>query len=166
MTRWPGDARAEQTSFGGLTRSALMSRVRSKGNKTTELRLRRLLRSESLSGWRRHAAISGTPDFVWPRERVAVFVHGCFWHGHDCGRWTVPATNAVVWEQKIRRNRAQDRRATRELRERGWSVLTIWECRLSAAGDACVSRIRRALARMSRRPALYDRSTERYSDLA
>src|SRR5688500_5461932 len=76
----------EITSFGRLTRSALMARIRGTGNATTEMKVVRLLRARHITGWRRHAKLPGKPDFVWPRSRVALFVHGCFWHGHDCGR--------------------------------------------------------------------------------
>ena len=78
MSRWPGNAQRERTTFGGLSRGQLMSRVRSTGNQTTEERLARLLRRAGLSGWRRHQSLPGLPDFVWPRFKVAVFADGCF----------------------------------------------------------------------------------------
>ena len=80
----------EITDFGGLTRSQLMSRIRSKGNATTEQTMVALLRKHGLSGWRRHYPVAGRPDFVWRQERVALFLDGCFWHGHGCGRNLVP----------------------------------------------------------------------------
>ncbi len=146
----PGD---ETTGFGGLTRSELMSRIRSRGNKSTELRLMETLRSRRLKGWRRHADLPGRPDFVWPRQKVAVFVDGCFWHGHDCGRNLTPRSNAEKWETKISGNRKRDARVSRELRARGWSVIRIWECRLKKDPVACVKRIERALGKKEDRPA-------------
>lgn len=145
MSGWPESAAQEQTTFGELTRARLMSRVRSKGNKTTEQRLVALLRAEGPSGWRRHQRLPGKPDFAWFQARVAVFVDGCFWHGHDCGRGAIPRTNTAAWKEKIRRNKARDRRVNRMLREKGWKVLRVWECRLRKKPAHCVTRIRKAV---------------------
>jgi DNA mismatch endonuclease, patch repair protein len=142
------------TSFGHLNRSELMSRVRSKGNKTTEQRMVQLLRFHRLSGWRRHADLPGRPDFVWPRARVALFVHGCFWHGHDCGRNLKPKRNIGFWENKIVTNRRRDRRNRLVLRQQGWSVITVWECHLSRSPAQCLVRIKNALETHSSRVAL------------
>jgi DNA mismatch endonuclease (patch repair protein) len=147
MSTWPGNAQKERTSFGGLTRGQLMSRVRSEGNKTTEKRLASLLRRLGIRGWRKHLRLPGRPDFVWPRAMVAVFVDGCFWHGHNCGKNLTPVNNAREWRQKIRKNRARDRRVARELRRKGWSVVRIWECKLGNSSEACVARIQRSIAR-------------------
>lgn len=135
----------QRTTFGGLSRSALMARVRSKGNATTELRLLALLRESGMHGWRRHVSVVGRPDFTWPHQRVAVFLHGCFWHGHRCGRNLVPRTNAAAWRTKIVKNQRRDRRTASALRRAGWTVLTIWECRLARNPRACLGRIRRVL---------------------
>lgn len=145
MSRWPGDAQRERTTFGGLSRGELMSRVGSRGNETTEKRLASLLRKSGLSGWRRHQPLPGRPDFVWPKAKVAVFVDGCFWHGHDCGKNVTPKTNAKAWRDKIERNKARDRKTARLLRQKSWRVVRIWECRLAKAPDRCLSRIQRAL---------------------
>ena len=149
MSRWPGNAKNQRTTFGGLSRAQLMSRVRSRGNETTEKRLASLLRRAGLIGWRRHRSLPGRPDFVWPRLRVAVFVDGCFWHGHDCGKNISPKTNSDAWQTKIRGNKARDRRVTRLLRDRGWLVLRIWECRLSRQPTRCIRRIELALAHVA-----------------
>jgi DNA mismatch endonuclease, patch repair protein len=146
MSRWPGNAQREGTSFAGLSRSELMARVRSKGNKTTEILLASLLRKAGLSGWRRHYSLLGRPDFVWQAARVAVFADGCFWHGHHCGKNINPKTNAPAWRLKIRRNRARDRKNTKLLRQNGWTVVRIWECQLATKPGACVSRIRKHVA--------------------
>ncbi|WP_284354731.1 very short patch repair endonuclease [Pseudomonas putida] len=72
--------------------------------------------------------LPGRPDLVFPRHHVAVFVHGCFWHGHDCQLFKLPATRQDFWATKIASNRTRDERATMALLELGWRVATIWEC--------------------------------------
>ena len=144
MSRWPGNSQRERTTFGGLRRGQLMSRVRSTGNQTTEKRLASLLRDAGLTGWRRHQFLPGRPDFVWPKIKVAVFVDGCFWHGHDCGRNVTPRTNAEVWREKIEGNQGRDRKTTHRLRQEGWKVIRIWECQLARYPDRYVARIRKA----------------------
>lgn len=136
---------ATRTTFGSLNRSQLMSRVRSTGNQTTELRTVSLLRLHHLNGWRRHEKLPGKPDFVWRTERVALFVDGCFWHGHDCGKKLVSKTNTWFWAQRIATNRARDRRMTRLLRRLGWRVVRIWECELRRRPDRCIQRLATAL---------------------
>jgi DNA mismatch endonuclease (patch repair protein) len=135
------------TTFGHLTRSQLMARIRSTGNETTEMRLARLLRKFRICGWRRNYRLMGKPDFVWPKHKVAVFVDGCFWHGHNCGRNLKPKYNATMWRKKIAANRRRDRRNTRNLRATGWSVVRIWECILAKQPKISLSRIRQALQR-------------------
>src|SRR5262245_32188832 len=112
MSRWPGDPHQERTGFGELSRGELMARVRSRGNQTTEQRLASLLRAARLRGWRRHQALPGRPDFVWDTVKVAVFVDGCFWHGHSCNRNLIPNTNADAWRKKIARTKMRDRKTT------------------------------------------------------
>lgn len=153
MGRWPKKGKHKATTFGNLTRSQLMTRVKSSGNKTTELRMAHLLRRAGLKGWRRHFPLPGKPDFAWPLEKLAIFVDGCFWHGHECGKNISPQSNAEAWREKINGNRRRDRRVTRRLRQRGWSVLRIWECRLRNAPDVCLRRIRRALQPCAQEPA-------------
>ena len=146
MRAWPGDSGRERTTFGGLYRGELMARVRSIGNKTTEERLASLLRQNKLSGWRRHSRLIGKPDFAWPSRRVAVFVDGCFWHGHNCGRNLTPKTNANAWLKKIRRNKSRDNQTSRLLRREGWSVIRIWECELAKNPMKVLTRIVKAIA--------------------
>ena len=150
MSKWPGDARKQSTTFGTLSRSELMSLVKSRRNATTEERLASLLRRARITGWRRHQGVLGRPDFVWRESRLAVFVDGCFWHGHDCGRKLTPKTNARLWREKIERNKARDGRVTRELRRTGWSVYRIWECELARNGGRSLRRIRELLANSPR----------------
>jgi DNA mismatch endonuclease (patch repair protein) len=107
-------------------RSWLMSRVRSHGNQSTEIRLILLFRAEGIKGWRRNYPLFGRPDFVFPKARVVVFVDGCFWHGHPT-RCRLPESHREYWQNKINRNLARDRKVTRYLRKKGWKVVRIWE---------------------------------------
>lgn len=133
--------------FGRLSRSALMARIRSRNNSTTELKLLSLFKAERLRGWRRGYRLFGRPDFVFPKERLAVFVDGCFWHGHDC-RNLRPRTNARFWRVKISRNQDRDRRVVRILRAAGWRTVRVWECDLKSKNEKnIVRRLRRALKR-------------------
>jgi DNA mismatch endonuclease (patch repair protein) len=152
MSRWPGNAERERTTFGGLRRGQLMALVRSTGNQRTERRLAALLREAGIAGWRRHQNLPGKPDFVWRTAKVAVFVDGCFWHGHDCGKNISPKTNAKAWKEKIERNRARDRRVAARLRREGWRVARIWECTLDRSAQRCIARIRRMLADLPMSP--------------
>lgn len=141
-----GETRQLIPSPGPVTagRSRNMAAIRSVGNNTTELRLAAALRFFGLSGWRRHLPLPGKPDFAWRKERVAVFVDGCFWHG--CPRcYRAPRHNAEFWKAKVEGNRRRDRRADRQLRAMGWKVIRIWECRVANPGT--LSRIRRKLGR-------------------
>lgn len=131
-------------SPSGLTtsyaRSRIMSRIRGRGNKSTEGRLARLLRQAGLGGWRRHLRLPGTPDFAFRKARLAVFVDGCFWHG--CPRCYIsPRQNGEFWRRKIDRNRSRDVRVKRALKARGWKVLRLWECRLSRSPRATIKRV-------------------------
>ena len=148
MSQWLGNPQRERTMFGDLSRSELMSRVRSTGNQTTERQLARLLRKAGLTGWRRHQPFPGRPDFVWSKKKVAVFVDGCFWHGHNC-RNLSSKTNEKAWRDKIERTQTRDRRANRLLRQLGWKVIRIWECRLTKVPDQCLLRIQRKLEESS-----------------
>jgi DNA mismatch endonuclease (patch repair protein) len=106
-----------------------MSRVRSKQNRSTELALIRIFRDEGITGWRRGYRLFGSPDFVFPKLRVAVFVDGCFWHG--CPKHaSIPVSNRAYWEAKLQRNKNRDRQVTLALRAAGWGVIRIWECNL------------------------------------
>lgn len=141
MSRWPGNASNEKTTFGGLSRSELMSKIRSSGNASTELAMVKLLRSSGLKGWRRNYKLVGKPDFVWPREKLILFVDGCFWHGHDCKRNLVPKRNAKAWADKISNNQSRDRKVTRELKNMGWKVVRVWECSLIKDPNIVIRRI-------------------------
>jgi len=107
-----------------------MAAIRSKGNKDTELKLAAILRSHKINGWRRHQLLPGNPDFVFRKEKLAVFVDGCFWHGcPKHGR--KPSSNQNYWLAKLLRNRIRDREVSRILRNSFWKVLRLWEHELA-----------------------------------
>lgn len=110
-------------------RSAIMRNIKSKGNKSTEMRLIAAFREQGIKGWKRGYPVKGHPDFVFLKSRVAVFVDGCFWHGHDC-RNTRPQENGDFWKAKIEKNIERDKVITQMFADRGWTVLRIWECEL------------------------------------
>lgn len=122
-------------------RSKIMAAVRSTGNTTTELPLRRLLRATGIKGFRSHLKLPGKPDFAWRKYKVAVFVDGCFWHGCECKY--LPRTNIAFWRHKIETNKRRDRRVSRMLKKSGWKVLRIREC--SVRRPSTISRIAKAL---------------------
>ncbi|MBI5761126.1 MAG: very short patch repair endonuclease [Planctomycetales bacterium] len=131
--------------FSAEKRSEVMSRIRSRGNKDTELRLIEIFRKSEITGWRRNQNLFGKPDFVFRSTRVVVFVDGCFWHG--CPRcYRRPASNRKYWDAKVDRNRQRDREVTRSLTNLGWHVVRIWEHELSRRNEArCLRRVRRVL---------------------
>jgi DNA mismatch endonuclease (patch repair protein) len=112
--------------FSKRKRSQVMAAIRSKGNKATEMKLGSILRAQRIKGWRRHRPLPGKPDFIFRKQRLAVFVDGCFWHG--C-RWhcRMPQANRQYWQEKISRNVARDRATTRLLRATGWRVVRFWQ---------------------------------------
>ena len=131
--------------FTKAKRSEVMSRVRSRGNRSTELRMISIFRSHGISGWRRNRPVLGRPDFVFPAGRVAVFVDGCFWHGCPWhGR--VPASNVAFWTKKFEANQRRDRLVTRTLKRLGWRVVRVWEHALSGDASRVAARVMAALA--------------------
>lgn len=106
-----------------------MSGIRGRNTKL-EIIVRSLLHREGFR-FRLHVReLPGKPDIVLPKYRTAIFVHGCFWHGHDCPLYRLPATRPDFWRNKIDRNRASDRRARDALLAAGWRVAVVWECAL------------------------------------
>lgn len=120
--------------FAKLTRSELMSRIRGKSNKSTELRLISILRDAGIRGWRRNMELEGRPDFVFPAIRVAIFVDGCFWHGCP-EHFKQPKTNPKFWSAKIANNQKRDRRVAKSLKAKGWTVARIWEHSLKRSNE-------------------------------
>lgn len=120
--------------FDDEKRSSIMSKVRSKRNKSTELRVIELFEDNGITGWRRNYKVKGHPDFVFLKERVAIFVDGCFWHGHEC-RNIHPKDNEEYWNKKRQRNIQHDLEITERFQKRGWTVVRIWECELKKKNE-------------------------------
>jgi DNA mismatch endonuclease, patch repair protein len=159
---------------GGLTdvfdkakRSDVMSRIRGRGNRSTEMKLLAAFKAAGVRGWRRHVRLTPRavpdeaelqikpyrlkvePDFIFRPQKLAVFVDGCFWHGCPLHA-TKPKANAEIWERKLVGNIRRDKRATKALEAAGWSVLRIWEHELTDM-EVVLDNIRRCLA-VPRRP--------------
>lgn len=115
--------------FDPQKRSNVMRQIKSKKNKSTEVRLIEIFKKNNVIGWKRNYPVRGHPDFVFLKCRIAVFVDGCFWHGHDC-RNTRPKTNKEFWQKKRERNIKHDQEITELFEKRGWTVVRIWECEL------------------------------------
>jgi DNA mismatch endonuclease, patch repair protein len=145
-------------------RSKNMRAIRG-GNTGPEIALRKLLFARGFR-FRLHAnALPGKPDIILPKHRVAIFVHGCFWHGHECYLFKLPQTRRAFWEKKIQQNQIRDRSNTEALCQAGWRVLVVWECALkgrlkwnmerlgdvidiwilSGSGYACPTEVRHAI---------------------
>ncbi|MCY3624575.1 MAG: very short patch repair endonuclease [Candidatus Dadabacteria bacterium] len=112
-----------------FTRSRIMSSVRGKNTKP-EMMIRKALHARGFR-YRLHSpGICGKPDLVLSRYRAAIFVHGCFWHGHDCHLFKIPSTRSEFWRAKINRNRQRDAEVRTSVLENGWRYLIVWECAL------------------------------------
>lgn len=111
-------------------RSFNMSRIRSKNTKP-EMLVRKYLFAEGFRFRLHDKKLPGKPDIVLPKYRTAIFVHGCFWHGHkDCRYFVIPKTRTEWWLNKIKRNKEIDEISVQTLRKDKWRVITIWECEL------------------------------------
>lgn len=115
--------------FNNKKRSDIISKVRSKNNKSTGLKFIQIFEESNIKGWRRNYPVKGHPDFVFLDKKIVIFVDGCFWHGHDC-RNTRPSDNAEYWNKKRERNIKHDKEITALFEQRGWIVIRIWECEL------------------------------------
>lgn len=115
--------------FTQQKRSHIMSSVR-----TSDTQLEKTVRRELWANGFRSAYTSlglpGTPDVVLPKYRAVLFVNGCFWHGHDCKKGSLPRSNREFWQTKIAKNRLRDQRATKALRSMGWRCFNLWGCQL------------------------------------
>jgi DNA mismatch endonuclease (patch repair protein) len=143
--------------FTRAKRSDVMSRIRSRGNASTELAFAASMRTAGVTGWRRHVplraslrvdgvatALTIRPDFVFRKERVAVFVDGCFWH--CCPKHgRLPHSNRLIWKRKLAANLRRDARCNSALRSAGWAVLRLWEHDLKRDSQSCIARIQRRL---------------------
>lgn len=110
------------------TRSKNMAAIKNKNTKP-ELLVRKYLHAAGYR-YRLHYGIKGKPDIVFPKQKVALFVNGCFWHGHTCQYMVMPKTNTGFWHKKINSNIERDRKNQEILKSEGWHVIILWECRL------------------------------------
>ena len=117
--------------FDDKKRSEIMSRVRSKNNKSTELKLIQIFKENGITGWRRNYKVKGHPDFVFLDKKIAIFVDGCFWHGHNCKKGKLPSSNIDFWKEKISNNKSRDDKNSDLLAKLGWKVIIIWQCEIS-----------------------------------
>ncbi len=122
-----------------------MSRIRSSGT-TLELKVRRYLFANGYR-YRLHSTLNGKPDLVFPKERIAVFVNGCFWHMHDCNLSRIPSSRKEFWEKKLTRNKKRDYEVECSLRELGWKTVQIWECEINKNIEDATSNLLDLLAR-------------------
>lgn len=132
------------------TRSRMMAGIKGK-NTTPEMFLRRALHAQGFRYRLGGCGLPGKPDLVFPGRRVVIFVHGCFWHRHDCKYFKWPGTNTQFWRDKLDGNAERDFRVKGELKKLGWKVLTVWECEIRETRyllpNPAVSRLSRILAR-------------------
>lgn len=128
--------------FTKQKRSEIMKSVKSQGNKSTELKFLDLLKQIDSPAWEPHPKdILGKPDYVIRRLKIAFFIDGAFWHGHE-SRCRIPKTNKEYWINKINKNRARDKKVTAKLRRHGWSVLRIWDFELKENPDEVLRRVK------------------------
>jgi DNA mismatch endonuclease (patch repair protein) len=126
--------------FSRAKRSEVMSRIRGK-NTDPELQLRRGLFAQGFR-YRLHARdLPGRPDIVFPRYKAAVYVNGCFWHGHECHLFKWPKENAKFWRTKLTGNVERDRRMQDRIAAAGWRVMTVWECEVRSDAASAVQRL-------------------------
>lgn len=115
------------------SRSALMAKVKSKNTKP-EMQVRLYLHARGLRYRLHDKSLPGCPDIVFKSKKIALFVNGCFWHGHEgCKRSGLPKTRREFWEEKIGENKRRDARIDSQLRELGWESIVIWQCELNDA---------------------------------
>jgi DNA mismatch endonuclease (patch repair protein) len=131
--------------FSEEKRSIVMSLIKSRDNESTEKKFIRALRAYGITGWRRNQKLIGRPDFVFRKQKVVVFLDGCFWHMCEL-HCKIPQSNRNFWEKKLNSNKLRDIEVTKTLEKSGWSVIRIWEHDMSKRriGQA-MDRLRRLL---------------------
>ena len=128
--------------FSAKKRSQIMSAIKDKGNATTEKRFRTLLKQNKLYGWRVNVtSLPGKPDFIFSKQKIAIFLDGCFWHGCPRCRFKKPKTNNDFWKNKILNNKKRDKSVNRKLKDRNWKVLRIWEHDLKRSPDKALGKL-------------------------
>lgn len=111
-------------------RSLIMSSIQSKMTKPERM-LTSLLRFLRIKPLHNDKTLPGSPDLAYHRKKKAIFVHGCFWHGHNCKRSALPSSNQEFWSNKIRLNKRRDKRNRKNLTKIGWNSIVVWQCQLS-----------------------------------
>ena len=135
-------------------RSALMRQIRGRDT-TPEMVIRSIVRDLRLRCHLNYAGLPGKPDIAFPRRKMVIFVHGCFWHRHTCRRGqSTPASRKAFWQSKFAANMKRDSRNRRALRLAGWKVLVVWECETIASRR---ERVRRRIANFLQRPLILRR---------
>ena len=127
-------------------RSRIMSAIKGRNTKP-ELLVRKRLFARGLRYSLHSTSLPGKPDLAFRRYKAVVFVHGCFWHGHDCHLFRWPKSNRVFWRNKINRNQSVDARTLKELRARGWRTMTVWECAVRGASEKRLDAVADRLSR-------------------
>jgi DNA mismatch endonuclease (patch repair protein) len=117
-------------TFSKEKRSQVMAKI-AKYDTPQEIIVRRFLFQNGLRFRKNYKNLPGSPDIVLPKYQIAIFVHGCFWHGHKCKAGRLPKSNIIFWANKIHQNKNRDRRKNYQLRKLGWKVLNIWQCKLT-----------------------------------
>ncbi len=126
-------------------RSKNMTAIKSRGNKSTEIAFINILKRAGIKGWRRHyIMLPGTPDFIFLKSRIVIFVDGCFWHG--CKKCTLkPSSNRGFWEEKIDKNKKRDRKLGRKLRQKDWVVIRFWEHQIAKTPQHIIRTLRKQM---------------------
>lgn len=139
-------------TVGVAMRSRIMRAV-PRSNTAPEIQLRRALHKLGLR-YRLHVrSLPGSPDITFKGPRVAVFVHGCYWHRHEgCRLSTTPKSNAAFWQGKFRDNLARDRRVVEQLESDGWAVVVAWQCEVQASPDLVAKRVSSIVLKRRNRP--------------
>ncbi len=133
------------------TRSRMMAGIRGKNTRPERI-VRKGLHAKGLRFRLHSARLPGHPDLVFPKWQAVVFVHGCFWHGHQCKYFRIPKTRSKFWEKKIDGNRDRDERHRMQLRKLGWRVGIVWECATRGIRSSNLERMLNKLSRWIRRP--------------
>ncbi len=115
--------------FTKQKRSEIMSKISGKETKP-EILVRKFLFANGFRYRKNDKRYPGKPDIVLPKYKTVIFIHGCFWHGHDCPAGKLPETRKEFWEDKIAGNITRDNRNSKELEQQGWKVIVIWQCEL------------------------------------
>ena len=124
-----------------IQRSKNMAAIRARYNKSTEIALMKIFHAAGVSGWRRHnRSLPGTPDFIFPKSKTAIFVDGCFWHGCPKCR-TEPKSHRKFWKKKIADNQKHDREVKKQLVKKGWRVMRFWEHQIRKSPNEVLDKI-------------------------